>query len=114
MPPLSPSGPFISWLATQDATLLLPFRIHVTPLGVESSLLLAEPEVPMHLDTGAMGIALDSRLQEYCPGKEQCRVWLKGRYGPLLGEGLSPAGHSFSVYQVIELVDGTPTQARRE
>ena len=114
MPPLSPSGPFLQWLSSQESTLLLPFEIEVNPLGIQSATLMAEPPVAFSLDTGAMGITLESRLQDPCPGESLCRVWLKGRYGPLVGAGLAPSGHSFTVYQVIEAVDGTPRQARRE
>jgi hypothetical protein len=114
MPPLSPSGPFVAWLATQESTLFLPFEIQIDPLGIQSAVLMGEPAVPFSLDTGAMGITLETRLQDPCPGQEICKVWLEGRYGPLVAAGLAPSGHSFTVFDVGEVVDGTPTQARRE
>ena len=114
MPPLSPSGPFLVWLAQQESTLLLPFEIELNPLGVQSAKLMGEPAVPFSLDTGAMGITLETRLQDPCPGAGVCKVWLQGRYGPLVAAGLAPSGHSFTVYDVGEAVDGTPSQARRE
>lgn len=114
MPPLSPSEPFLAWLAQQQGPVILPVRVELNPLGIQGAALIAEPPVSLSLDTGAMGIPLDTRLQDFCPDQGQCAVWLKGRYGPLLGGGLEPAGHSFTVYEVVRAVDGTPTQARLE
>lgn len=114
MPPLSSAEPFLAWLSTQESTLILPFEIERDPLGVQSVALMSDPAVSFSLDTGAMGITLETRLQDPCPGAETCKVWLKGKYGPLLAGELSPSGHSFTVYEVLEAVDGTPTQARRE
>ncbi len=114
MPPLSPSGPFMAWLQTQQTTLSLPVRIEISPLGIEASTLIAEPPVPLNLDTGAMGVDLPTRLQDHCAGEAVCSVWLKGRYGPLVADGLGLTGHTFSVYEVTGPVVDAPTQARVE
>lgn len=114
MPPLSPSGPFMAWLASHPDPIQLPVRIEISPLGIEGAALIAEPPVPLSLDTGAMGVDLPTRLQEHCAGEEVCSVWLKGRYGPLVADALALTGHTLSVYEVTGAVGETPTQARAE
>lgn len=98
VPPIFADGPalgepgFDRWLATQGLV-KLPFTIwrhprRVGAVGVHA----ARPAQVLRFTDGALGIALDERLREFCRDEDPCRLWLAGRFGDPLLPASDPAG----------------------
>lgn len=100
IPPALDHPELWTWLeANRDVRLRLPVRIEFDGLGVSATL----AGSPISLDTGALGMTLQSHLHAF---ESPCLVWLDGSWGPLVPMPVD--GPTFAVRSVGEAVVGEP------